>query len=83
MPVPQAKAGLGLIPARAGTTHSVSQVYKMTWAHPRSRGDHKVLYQLPNGERGSSPLARGPQFAGGHLGFPFGLIPARAGTTCS
>ena len=81
MPVPQAKAGLGLIPARAGTTHSVSQVYKMTWAHPRSRGDHPGGIFHAFFDWGSSPLARGPP---GYYGIPSlssGLIPARAGTT--
>ena len=50
----------GLIPARAGTTWVRCLNMLMTWAHPRSRGDHKGIYSYREGGLGSSPLARGP-----------------------
>ena len=78
---PAASSLSGLIPARAGNTHSVSQVYKMTWAHPRSRGEHSRTFFPTYPTGGSSPLARGT--LGFHSPRPSagGLIPARAGNT--
>ena len=72
---------LGLIPARAGNTGYGFCGADHAWAHPRSRGEHLLIFE--QGERGvgSSPLARGTH------GFPAepagveGLIPARAGNT--
>ena len=76
---PQRRAGL--IPARAGTTGYRHRQNRRNGAHPRSRGDHTLSYSIAKSRRGSSPLARGPHFWGGILGFDLGLIPARAGTT--
>ena len=71
----------GLIPARAGTTTELYGCARGCWAHPRSRGDHKVHWVRDQLDRGSSPLARGPlTFIVYHM-FLVGLIPARAGTT--
>ena len=71
----------GLIPARAGTTSRLAAIRLATRAHPRSRGDHKVLGASPLAVEGSSPLARGPQDAKIWVVESPGLIPARAGTT--
>ncbi len=50
---------LGLIPARAGNTGYGFCGADHAWAHPRSRGEHLLIFE--QGERGvgSSPLARG------------------------
>ena len=71
----------GLIPARAGSTHSVSQVYKMTWAHPRPCGEHAVPSTAHPSCGGSSPPVRGAQHTSDEELLKFGLIPARAGST--
>ena len=71
----------GLIPARAGNTCEGYVGYDFGWAHPRSRGEHVILNDVPTIGAGSSPLARGTLYlhAGGLDGE--GLIPARAGNT--
>ena len=53
------------------------------WAHPRSRGDHRFLHSRTSTPGGSSPLARGPHSRTDSRLYGRGLIPARAGTTCS
>ena len=74
---------MGLIPARAGNTGAPVVAGWFGWAHPRSRGEHTSPLIVISREPGSSPLARGTP----SLFFParpfFGLIPARAGNTCS
>ena len=52
--------GLGLIPARAGTTEHVTKITHSSGAHPRSRGDHLCHPKIQFWYLGSSPLARGP-----------------------
>ena len=73
--------GVRLIPARAGSTSSLTSTIRSPWAHPRSRGEHtgQGLRAVERG--GSSPLARGAQHQrpGGER--PRRLIPARAGST--
>ena len=77
----QGTGSQGLIPARAGTTIPSPKASVETGAHPRSRGDHYILW-LPNLRLvGSSPLARGPHTGGSENTGQVGLIPARAGTT--
>ena len=71
----------GLIPARAGNTAGSSPPLRRTWAHPRSRGEHRPGINGGNPDRGSSPLARGTRDDDGREGGHFGLIPARAGNT--
>ena len=71
----------GLIPARAGTTCLTRVKRKARWAHPRSRGDHYLANHPGTGEKGSSPLARGPPAELERDRRRVGLIPARAGTT--
>ena len=72
---------LGLIPARAGTTHAPSASRHRLRAHPRSRGDHLPNFCARWMRKGSSPLARGPHGYGKSSISGLGLIPARAGTT--
>ena len=55
------KPQLRLIPARAGTTSTTTTSPARTWAHPRSRGDHRTRIRRCWSPLGSSPLARGPQ----------------------
>ena len=72
----------GLIPARAGNTHVITHGYSPSWAHPRSRGEHRFLHSRTFAPGGSSPLARGTQILASHTRHSPGLIPARAGNTC-
>ena len=76
-------SGLGLIPARAGTTHAGHLQDHAREAHPRSRGDHRDAARGLAVEPGSSPLARGPPSTIARVTGAGGLIPARAGTTCA
>ena len=48
-----------LIPARAGNTDAAARSLSSSSAHPRSRGEHAMVYQVTEDGRGSSPLARG------------------------
>ena len=71
----------GLIPARAGNTEEHEYPNDSFWAHPRSRGEHRVVVIAEPNDSGSSPLARGTLSVGErHVRFA-GLIPARAGNT--
>ena len=79
--IQQEKQGVGLIPARAGTTSSIRASRISFRAHPRSRGDHALAEFMRNNPQGSSPLARGPLFDDSKCWSSDGLIPARAGTT--
>ena len=71
----------GLIPARAGNTSLGKCATTFMRAHPRSRGEHKVLGASPLAVEGSSPLARGTLTVQVIDGAGAGLIPARAGNT--
>ena len=51
----------GLIPARAGSTIFSAKSYAPPGAHPRSRGEHGLVYEPHHLKKGSSPLARGAQ----------------------
>ena len=73
--------GVGLIPARAGTTGLCDHAAARSGAHPRSRGDHDISVLFTAPQKGSSPLARGPPTGGAPAASELGLIPARAGTT--
>ena len=71
----------GLIPARAGSTADKFSLQLRTGAHPRSRGEHRLVRRWLRCRLGSSPLARGALgWVPAHLPNP-GLIPARAGST--
>ena len=73
--------GIGLIPARAGSTIIAVSDACARRAHPRSRGEHRTRLFRSSQSRGSSPLARGAPSHFGFLRLLAGLIPARAGST--
>ena len=73
----------GLIPARAGRTPRRVPQGGASWAHPRSRGADLRRASLIRQIRGSSPLARGGHRDAKVPIVGVGLIPARAGRTCS
>ena len=79
--VMQRVSAAGLIPAHAGKTPGRLDIHVSAWAHPRSRGENRVI--KPGGYllAGSSPLTRGKRFAAGGQGTSPGLIPAHAGKT--
>ena len=71
----------GLIPAHAGKTKPTIAHIITNAAHPRSRGENRVL--KPGGYllAGSSPLTRGKHPHPGPRAHAWGLIPAHAGKT--
>ena len=71
----------GLIPARAGKTHSKPRRPNRAMAHPRACGENERLEARVAQRPGSSPRVRGKPQAGGVLGLGPRLIPARAGKT--
>ena len=73
----------GLIPARAGNTGAIFAPAPVIGAHPRSRGEHSLLKHWQIMTVGSSPLARGTPVPAAAFFGREGLIPARAGNTCS
>ena len=72
---------VGLIPAHAGSTISDVVWATITWAHPRSRGEHSYFRSSPLAQKGSSPLTRGAPFRRCRRELSRGLIPAHAGST--
>ena len=70
-----------LIPARAGNTHQWSPDLPVQSAHPRSRGEHVMVFTIKSRIPGSSPLARGTRHHSGQYRGHARLIPARAGNT--
>ena len=76
-----ANRALGLIPARAGNTWTLSLFSSSSGAHPRSRGEHSVASGKTVLNPGSSPLARGTRAVASCVCGTEGLIPARAGNT--
>ena len=71
----------GLIPAHAGKTLAGPPRRQGREAHPRSRGENRLVYSLIKDDPGSSPLTRGkPRWVGG-CRRPMRLIPAHAGKT--
>ena len=73
--------GAGIIPARAGFTHSTARPGLRLWDHPRSRGVYRRNRLLGASQAGSSPLARGLRPVRGTRAPRTGIIPARAGFT--
>ena len=72
-----------LIPAHAGSTVLKRRGPLSSWAHPRSRGEHRKG-ELPDTKGfGSSPLTRGARPGVVPGGAERGLIPAHAGSTVS
>ena len=78
---PLSPLAVRLIPARAGNTELVSRSSTASSAHPRSRGEHTLMFLTADRTLGSSPLARGtPEGVVGVI-YTSRLIPARAGNT--
>ncbi len=75
------RGGPGIIPARAGSTFHVIDVWDGGWDHPRSRGEHVARMTRAAVYAGSSPLARGAHRHIPPMHQPPGIIPARAGST--
>ncbi len=82
-PSPHRGAGIGLTPARAGSTPTRWFGSPTTGTHPRSRGEHtdRPLPHTPVED--SPPLARGARLNPGCRHAAQGLTPARAGSTSS
>ena len=83
LPVGETGAELdaGIIPARAGFTHSRSRPAPAPRDHPRSRGVYGRRSSSRRSARGSSPLARGLLWCSRSTRRAVGIIPARAGFT--
>ncbi len=73
----------GLIPAGAGSTHAAPVYSDGCGAHPRWRGEHNALVNVPMYDCGSSPLARGAHTIRELWPDVGRLIPAGAGSTLS
>ena len=74
---------VGIIPARAGFTVVGGHDDGGAWDHPRSRGVYRSWRDAMDEDGGSSPLARGLRRALGAQRGRAGIIPARAGFTCT
>ena len=73
----------GIIPARAGFTLRRGVAHVTLMDHPRSRGVYVQSLLQGDCEPGSSPLARGLPMAIHPWSASTGIIPARAGFTCT
>ena len=71
----------GIIPARAGFTHSAGLIPSVKEDHPRSRGVYATSTVRLSPDRGSSPLARGLHQSATTCTAAWRIIPARAGFT--
>ena len=71
----------GLIPAHAGKTVRARSAARTAGAHPRSRGENKLINGVTHRWAGSSPLTRGKQREEMGRAPDRGLIPAHAGKT--
>ena len=75
------RARRGLIPAHAGKTHPRARLVRLSWAHPRSRGENVTGVMQTIGEVGSSPLTRGKRSTAATSSPKARLIPTHAGKT--
>ena len=73
----------GIIPARAGFTNESTSSQDSHSDHPRSRGVYFSMAPAGSVRMGSSPLARGLLTVPVDKNAAAGIIPARAGFTCS
>ena len=73
----------GIIPARAGFTVTTLRSLSACTDHPRSRGVYYVSFTIAGKNLGSSPLARGLLSDIFRRAGNSGIIPARAGFTCT
>ena len=77
------KLTVRLIPARAGKTPWTASLSISRPAHPRAGGENTLDGLVVDLATGSSPRGRGKQDEFNRLVESYGLIPARAGKTCS
>ena len=82
-PEPRVTTEPGLIPAHAGKTRFRRRRMRSPRAHPRSRGENRVVAVVEDRGLGSSPLTRGKPGGSGKPIRCAGLIPAHAGKTRS
>ena len=78
---PRGSCAMGIIPARAGSTHKDARGLGRPQDHPRSCGEHLSDTDKKVNSWGSSPLVRGARPEGCVPPGPCGIIPARAGST--
>ncbi len=72
---------MGIIPARAGSTHKDARGLGRPQDHPRSCGEHAASIYALSRSRGSSSLVRGALSREVAAEEALGIIPARAGST--
>ena len=70
-----------IIPAYAGSTHTMNIASPIGGDHPRIRGEHAVLARRRTGRGGSSPHTRGARRRQRRKRGAVGIIPAYAGST--
>ena len=75
------RRGGRLIPAHAGKTPRSACSFRVSQAHPRSRGENAPSASRSTRETGSSPLTRGKHVRHASVLVGGGLIPAHAGKT--
>ena len=81
-PLPRpARLGRGIIPAYAGSTHTMNIASPIGGDHPRIRGEHADQVAKTRFGRGSSPHTRGAPARPGVPASPGRIIPAYAGST--
>ena len=76
-------AGIGIIPACAGSTAASSSDVEAKRDHPRMRGEHFLSRNVSDPTKGSSPHARGAPNVSPSVRAFAGIIPACAGSTLS
>ena len=76
-------AGLGIIPAHAGSTPPSCRHTRASGDHPRACGEHPLLHIAMPAETGSSPRMRGARRNHEQADRQAGIIPAHAGSTLS
>ena len=74
-------AAMGIIPACAGSTLSLSTTQALRWDHPRMCGEHLCVSAVPLVSVGSSPHVRGALVDSEKVDDEAGIIPACAGST--
>ena len=70
-----------IIPAYAGNTAAAPHPARLTWDHPRIRGEHSPVAAASDTESGSSPHTRGTHVLRHARAEGLGIIPAYAGNT--
>ena len=80
-PSSRARRTRGLIPAHAGKTPRPGCLPRRRPAHPRSRGENGLIFDMVLSGKGSSPLTRGKHQKHPHRCLQTRLIPAHAGKT--